>query len=177
MIHELTKNGVAGVYRRRLRLVDNEQYRYESGVVEQRGPGRFILKLSNGSEAYLSARSSRLVLAGDGVRAFVAAEPGSDAEAIPVAVTNRDLSREHVCRAREFDGQVMLFLDNRVEPVSVMIAGPAVLAGDVFYAKCSEVGILRDVNSFGEPRRIGNASDAGFESKLAFETRFHTDAV
>lgn len=179
VIRELTKNGLAGVYRRRLRLIDNVQYRYENGVVEQRGPGRFLFKLSDGSEAYLTAKSSRLVLDGDEVRAFVASEPGSDSEAIPVAVTKRDLGREHVCRALQVDGQVVVFLDNRVEPVSVLVSHSSaqIVEGDVFYAKCAEVGVLRDVNAFGEPRRIGNSSDAGFESKLAFETRFSKDAV
>lgn len=177
VIRELTKNRVAGVYRRRLRFIDNEQYRYETGVVEQRGPGRFLFKLSNGSEAYLTAKSSRLVLDGDEVRAFVAAEPGSDLEAIPVAVTKRDLRREHVCRALEVDGQVVVFLDNRVEPISVSLPGASIVDGDVLYAKCSDVGVLRDVNVFGESRKIGNASDSGFESKLAFQTRFPSEAL
>lgn len=177
VIRDLATQGVAGVHRRRLRRVDGVRYKFGSGVVEQKGPGRFLLMLDDGGEAYLTAKSSKSVLAGDRVKAFLAQEDGSDIEALPAALLDRDPSRRHVARAKaREDGLVGFILDNRVDGVALDLAIDGVQPGDLWFCRVVERGLLRDVVSAKGVVRIGNETDKGIESELAFATRFPEEA-
>lgn len=176
-IRELSRTEEAGVHRRRLHKVDGVRYRFASGRVEQKGPARFILTLEDATEAYLTAKSSRQVLTGDIIKAFLAHEDGADTEALPSSLLTRDLQAKHVARAKATaDGSVAFFLDNRVEamPLSLLAAGAE--AGDLWFCRITDRGLLRDA-ALAEPvERIGNEADKGIESELAFATRFGADA-
>jgi ribonuclease R len=177
VIRDLAKKGLAGVHRRRLRKADGINYSFGEGVIEQRGPSRFLLVQDNGDQAYLTAKSSKNVVSGDRVFAFFAHEEGSDTEALPSSLITRSLDREHVARARDSsDGRVVFFLDNRVEdvPLGLNIAGAT--AGDLWFVKMTDTTLFRDVASAVATRRMGNEADKGIESKLAFETRFSEEA-
>jgi ribonuclease R len=175
-IRELSKQGLAGVHRRRVHKADGERYRFSTGMVAQRGPGRFLMVLEDGSEAYLTAKSSRAVADGDKIRAFLASEVDADTEALPAGVESRDLSREHVARAKALpSGEVAFFLDNRVEEVRLSLSIPDAKAGDLWLCKFQERGLFRDQVSAAPTQRIGNEADKGIESKLAFMTRFSDD--
>lgn len=177
VIRDLAKRGVAGVHRRRLRKVDGSHYSFGEGVIEQRGPGRFLLIQASGAEAYLTAKSSKSVVAGDKISAFLAHEEGSDTEALPSALISRDFSREHVARARTMPGgQVEFFIDNRVEDVQLALSVGAALPGDLWFVTITDRGLMRDIVPALASRRIGNEVDRGVESKLAFETRFPESA-
>lgn len=177
VIRDLAKQGAAGVHRRRLRKVDGSRYSFGEGVIEQRGPGRFLLVQASGAEAYLTAKSSKSVVAGDRISAFLAHEEGSDTEALPSALLGRDFDREHVARARAMaGGQVGFFIDNRVEDVQLSMSVAGAQPGDLWFVRISDRGLMRDVAPAAASRRIGNESDKGIESKLAFETRFPDSA-
>lgn len=184
VIRELSRQGVAGVHRRRLHKVDGVKYRFGVGRVEQKGPGRFLLIQEtvgvSGSvdttEAYLTAKSSKLVVSGDTIKAFLAAEDDSDVEALPVSLVERDSGRQHVARARETDGHIAFFLDNRVEDVRLDMPVVGAKAGDIWFCEVQERGLLRDIVPALATHRIGNELDKGIESELAFTSRFPESA-
>lgn len=172
-IRELSRMGEAGVHRRRLRKVDGSRYRFATGRVEQKGPARFTLALEDGTEAYLTAKSSRQVLAGDVVKAFLAQEDGADTEALPSALMTRDFQARHVARAKAAaDGSVAFYLDNRVEEVALSLPVAGAQAGDLWFCRIGERGLLREAAVAEAVERIGNEADKGIESELAFATRF-----
>ena len=172
VVRELTKKGFAGVHRRRLHRVDGVVYFYESGTVTQRGPGRFIFKNEAGQESFMTGKSSRLVLDGDRLKCFVSREGGDDSEAIPVEVVERNLQKLHVARAKYSGGGLSFYLDNRVEEIKVLLDFQGFVAGDVWFCRVQETGLLRDEVRAVSVSKIGNEADKGIESALAYQTRF-----
>ena len=177
-VRELAKQGLAGVHRRRVHKADGSSYRFASGVVSQKGPGRFLLLLEDGSEAYLTGKSSKTVANGDRVRAFLATEPGEDTEALPASLEARDHGAEHIVRAKIApSGQVAFYLDNRVEDVEVALMVADAAVGDIWRCAIQDRGLFRSTVPATAIAKIGNEADKGIESKLAFATRFPETAI
>lgn len=177
-VRELTKQGLAGVHRRRVHQADGATYRFATGVVTQKGPGRFLLVMEDGSEAYLTGKSSKTVAHGDKVRAFLATEPGEDSEALPASLEARDHAAEHVVRAKLSPaGKVAFYLDNRVEDVEVALMVADAAVGDIWRCSIQDRGLFRNSVQATAIAKIGNEADKGIESKLAFATRFADSAI